>query len=174
MPKIYIGLSKPVKWKIGAEAIKLWIHRPYSHVYIRFVSSNAAIPSNVYHAAHGMVHFRAFDNFLKDNVVVKEWEIDITDNEKTQILSHCMKLAGEPYDTLNLLKIVCVDIFNSIGIKLKTYDGVGYICSELVGAIMTDQWGYTFSKPLHLITPELIDKALTEQVDSTVRLVVSI
>lgn len=170
MNKIYIGLSKPVKWKIGAEAIKLWINRPYSHVYIRFISSNPKVPSNIYQASHGMVHFRTFDNFTKDNIVVKEWEIDITDEERVNILASCMQLAGEPYDTFNLLKIFSVDVLNSCGIKLKTFNGRGFICSELVGTIMANQWGYVFTKPLHLVTPDIIDKALTEQVDPTVRL----
>jgi len=71
--KIYVGFSKPIKCKIGAKAISWWIGAPYSHTYIRFESSDPEIPSNVYHAAHGMVHFMTQERFHSINQTVVEY-----------------------------------------------------------------------------------------------------
>lgn len=163
MAKIYIGLSCPVKWKLGAQAIMWWMGKPYSHAYIRFESSNSKVPSNVYQASHGMVHFRTYENFLKDNKSVKEQCYEITDEKRLSILILCMTLAGEKYDTLDLVKVFATELLEKIAIKIKTSDGDGYICSELVGQIMEQELGFKFSDEIHLLTPSRIDMAIEKQ-----------
>lgn len=158
--KIMIGFSSPNKWKLGAESIKWWSSSKYSHVYIRFESSNPKVPSTVYHAAHGMVHFRTFDKFKEDNIVIKEYTIDTTLEDRTDILVHCMELSGEPYGTMELITIFAKDLLHYLGKDLKTKDGKGYICSELVGSILIDKFGYKFDKPTYLLKPTDIDGAL--------------
>lgn len=160
---IIVGFSTPNKWKIGAEAIKWWTSSPYSHVYIRFESSNPKVPSTVYHAAHGMVHFRTFEKFKNDNTVVKEYAVDSSPEDRTDILVHCMELSGEPYGTMELIKIFGKDLLHYFGKDFKTTDGRGYICSELVGTIMIDKFGYKFNKPTYLLKPTDIDEALGKQ-----------
>lgn len=159
---IYIGFSSPNKFKIAAELIKFWIKRPYSHVYIRFVSSDPEIPSSVYHAANGMVHFRTFENFKKDNNVISEYALPVSRELRKKILIFAMNLSAEPYDKLDLVKILVTDILHFFGIKLTTYSGVGYICSELVGKILIEFFGYKFNKPQHLLKPSDIEDSLKE------------
>lgn len=157
--KIYIGFSKPRKFKIGSELIRWWSGTNYSHVYIRFISNN--IPSSVYHAAHGMVHFRSFVKFKEENCVIKEYEIDITDKIKKEMLTHCMLLSGDSYGYVELLKIFLSDCFYSItGKQIGFKDNKGYICSELVGEFLSKKLGIVIKKPLFLLKPSDIDKLL--------------
>lgn len=160
---VYIGFSKPIKWKIGAAAISWWTDRPYSHVYVRFVSSDPQIPSNVYHAAHGMVHFRAFENFLLDNKVIKEYKIPMSAQTRKRTLIHCMKINGEGYGYSELGKIFISDIaYSCFQKQIHFKNGKGYICSELVGKLMTEELGHTFNKPLNLLKPSHIEDKLKE------------
>lgn len=157
----YVGFSEPKKFKIGAFAIKLWTKSAYSHVYLRFESSSPDIPSTVYHAAHGMVHFRSLENFKKENNVVREYAITVKSEFKTQVLAHCMNLSGEPYGTLELFKIFATDVLDVLGIRLNTKNSRGYICSELVASILIKIIGDNiFEKPLHLIKPKDIEMAV--------------
>lgn len=159
MGKIYIGFSYPKEFKIGAKAIAWWTSSPYSHVYLRFESSK--IPSSVYHAANGMVHFREFDNFTKDNHIIKEYEIELNDDHRLQTLIRCMKLSGEKYGTAELVKIFISDIAFAVCEKIFIFqNSKGYICSELVGELCRDMLGLSFEKPLFLLKPIDIDKKL--------------
>lgn len=162
MRTIYVGFSQPRCPKIGSELIKLWTRSPYSHTYIRFISERMDM-SNVYHAAHGMVHFRSYDNFLRDNIAMAEYKIELTDEEYLKLLKQCMELAGEGYGYLELLGIVIVDVANNINIPLKIHDGRGYICSELVGMLCTEILKMKFKKPTYLLCPADVQKALAER-----------
>ena len=161
MAKIYVGFSNPKKFKIGAEAIKLaQNHAEYSHTYVRF-PNNDKTPSVVYHAAHGLVHFKKYDNFLIDNNTVKEYEIQVSSETKLAIVLLCIDLSGEGYGHLELLKIAISDLIYSLVKKeIKFKNSRGYICSELVGLICNKHLGIVFDKPLNLLKPVHIDKAL--------------
>lgn len=157
MRYIYIGFSKPKKTKIGSHAICWWLGTAYSHVYIRFESRDKEVPSTVYHAAHGMVHFIDFNRLKSENVVIKEYVIEISEITRKNILIDAMRLAGLKYAFFQLPKILFYEIFHSIGAKVKFHDNTGYICSELVGKLMVKHLGYQFKKPLFLVNPKDID-----------------
>lgn len=161
---IFIGFSYPKKFKIGAWLISKWLGTSYSHVYIRFPEGR--ISSTVYHAARGMVHFRTQENFLKENEVIKEYELTSTDKAKQAVLQHCMNLSGEKYGYSELFKILAIDACDKLGCKrFTTYDGVGYICSELVGTIMSDLMLVVWSKAKYLLTPKDIEDKLKEELN---------
>lgn len=160
MSRIIIGFSKPKKWKIGAAAIMLVTKSPYSHVYIKFESSIPGIPVTVYHAAHGMVHFLSEENFVKNNLQIAEYAMDTSIEERRQLLTHCMNLAGDPYGISELFKILITDALSNMGIQIKTYNGSGYICSELVGIFLANIWGVAFTKETWLLKPLDIESAL--------------
>jgi len=146
---------------IGAYLIGKWMNRPYSHVFMGFDSSSLGLRS-VYHAAHGMVHFMARDNFEIINHVVREYKINITEQQHTNMLRRAILLAGLPYAKLELAETVLYDIAHTLGIKYTPSDEVGYICSELVGAFLTAELGYVFTKPGCILNPADIDNALAK------------
>jgi hypothetical protein len=166
MGKIYIGFSYPKEFKVGAKAIAWWTGANYSHVYLRFESSK--IPSSVYHAAHGMVHFRSLDNFSKENYIIKEYEIELGEESRLKTLIRCMNLAGEKYGTSELVKIFISDVAFAICGKLLVFkDSNGYICSELVGELCRDVLEIVFKKPLFLLKPTDIDAELSKKYQLT-------
>lgn len=159
MSKVYIGFSYPKEFKIGAKAISWWIERPYSHVYLRFESSK--IPSSVYHAAHGMVHFRSLNNFLIENDIVKEYEIELSDEDRLKTLIKCMDLSGDKYGFKELGKIFISDLTFAICKKELIWENSkGYICSELVGELCACVLKIKFEKPMFLLKPSDIDDKL--------------
>jgi hypothetical protein len=162
MAKIYVGFSYPKCFKIGAYAIKKWQGMEYSHVYLRFESSNLKVPSSVYHAAHGMVHFREFEKFKNDNLVIKEYCLEVSEQDRLETLINCMYLGGEVYGYLELVKILVTDVAHSLGCTVKTCNSVGYICSELVGELLICRLKLTFNKPTYLLKPIDIDVKLQE------------
>lgn len=159
MRKLYVGFSYPREFKIGAKAIAWWSSVDYSHVYLRFDSQK--IPSSVYHAAHGMVHFREYGKFMEENKVIKEYEIEVSDADYLKTLIRCMLIAGDKYGFSELFKILSSDIAYSVFKKeLQFENGKGYICSELVGELCKDVLQLKFNKPLYLLKPLDIDQNL--------------
>lgn len=161
MSKIYIGFSYPKKFNLISFMIKSWMRQDYSHAYLRFESDK--IPNSVYHAAGGMVHFRAQNKFEEKNHIIKEYEIEVTQNDRLKVLSECIELSGEVYGYLELIKIIFTDIFYTIFNKqLYIKDSAGYICSELVGKILIDKLNLKFNKPSNLLKPNDLDLKLKE------------
>lgn len=157
--KIKIAFSKPIGFKIGAELIAWWMGEQYSHVLIIFEypDSRAA----VFHAAHGMVHFKSLDNFLKDNIIVKEYQIELSKENQSTFFDDCMDLAGEEYSVEELAQILAVDLaFMLFKRDIGSKEMSGYICSELVGKFCIDRLSIQFNKPTYLLKPNHIDIAL--------------
>jgi len=163
MITVHIGFSTPIQFKIGAELIKLWEHCDFSHTYIRFESDT--IPSSVYHAAHGMVHFMSYDRFKEHNIPMYEYEVVVTPEQRREILIQCVQLAGIEYSQLELVNIFLTDLCASLGYKLKTENPKGYICSELVGEFLISL-GVRFDKETHLLTPPDIKRGLIKWQES--------
>jgi hypothetical protein len=153
MRKIIIGASK--NNLIGSKAIQWWLDAPYSHVYARWYLSDQE-RDILYQASHGMVHFIEFNNFKKENEVVKEIEIELTCEQFKKFSQKCIDLAGQKYSKLELLQIFMCDITNG---KIHTKDQKGYICSELMGELLEDL-GYKLPKPKYLLTPKDIIQTL--------------
>ncbi len=156
---IKIAFSKPLNFKLGAEAISWWMGEEYSHVLLVFEYADSK-PA-VFHAAHGMVHFKSLTNFLKDNTIVKEYSIQLSDEQQSLFFDDCMELAGEKYSVKELAQILAVDLAFMIFRKdIGSQEMCGYICSELVGKFCIEKMNIKFDKPTYLLKPNDIDKAL--------------
>jgi hypothetical protein len=153
MKKIIIGASK--NDLIGSKAIQWWLNTDYSHVYVRWYLSSQE-REIVYQASHGMVHFTSLEHFTRDNIIVKEYVIDLTDEQFKAFSQKCIDLAGEKYSKLELLQIFICDISKE---KIIFQDQPGYICSELMCELLEDI-GIKFIKPKFLMRPDDIMKAL--------------
>lgn len=156
MRKIIIGASK--NCKIGSKLIRWWIDADYSHVYTKWYLSDQD-REIVYHASHGMVHFKEYENFKNDNEIVVEIEIELTCEQFKKFSSKCIDIAGQDYSSLELLQILLCDITDG---RIHTQDQKGYICSELMAELLEDL-GYKFSKPKYLLTPKDIIEKLKEE-----------
>ena len=140
MKKLIVGGSR--NELIGSIGIQWWMGTDYSHVYIRWYLSSQE-REIVYQASHGMVHFCSLDRFVKHNTIVKEFCMEITDEQFTKFSQKCIDLAGEKYSKLELLQIFISNISNG---KAHFDDQPGYICSELMCELLEDL-GIKFDKP---------------------------
>ena len=158
MRNVIIGFSSPNTWKIGAEAIKWWIDAPYSHCYIRYVDDqNRDI---VFEAAHGNVHPILYTNFVTHTVIIKEVSLEFTDEEYQRLRDFYYNEMGEPYAYMDLFIVFAYDICKKFGIKVQDGNIPGYICSQLAATMLAEIKGYKFDKPLNLIKPDDLFKAL--------------
>lgn len=154
--KLVIGASR--NNKIGSRLIRWWINAPYSHVYARWYLQ-VQDRDIVYQSSHEMVHFTSFENLKKDNTIVYEIELELTNEQFKQFSTKCIDLAGQPYSKSGLVQIFLFDITKK---QTNIKDQSGYICSELMGELLEDL-GYKFSKPNYLINPKDIIEELQKQ-----------
>jgi len=153
--KITIGASrKSTGITAGSELIQLWMNVEYSHVYIRWYLNDQE-REIVYQASHGSVHFQSLDNFIKDNTVIKEFGLNISDEQFKKMSQKCIDLAGQDYSVSELVQI----FVNGVCPKVHFGNINGYICSELVGELLEDL-GYSFKKPTYMLTPKDIIETL--------------
>jgi hypothetical protein len=154
--KIIIGCSRNSSCKIGSELIQLWQGTNYSHVYARWYLSSQE-RDIVFQAAHGMVHQISLNNFTKTNVIVKEFILELSDEQFKKFSQKCIDLCGIPYSKLQLLQIFISGATNG---KVKFVDQKGYICSELMAELLEDFFSIKFDKPKFMLEPVDIVKML--------------
>lgn len=151
--RLIIGASR--NSKIGSRLLQWWMGTNYSHVYARWALKTQQ-RDIVYQASHGLVHYQALNNFTKENIIIKEFILDLTDEQFKKFSIKCIDLAGEKYSKIELVQIFLSDISDG---KLKFEDQHGYICSELMCELLEDL-GIKFNKPKFLVRPDDIVKAL--------------
>ena len=162
MSKLTIGFSRPSsKFAIFGRAIMLYEGVNYSHCYIKYTTGSGSVL--ICQASKGMLNFMSVPAFLLHNVVVEEFEIDVTPDQLAFIKKKSMDKAGLPYSVKQIVGIVVAGIF-----KLKTNpfdsDPDTFVCSEWVGETL-QSLGVKIDKDLGLITP----KDIREIVLNTIR-----
>lgn len=155
--EVKVAFSYPKKFKIGAWFLKAFMRRPYSHVLVYWESVSLE-RTLVYHAAHGQVHFIEKHNFLKQNDIVKEFAITVSEEQRIALMQRCVDLAGQPYAYAEL---VTMGIHELLGEGYIPKDCPGYVCSTLLAELLEDILGKKLNKPKHLVKPNDIEDLLT-------------
>lgn len=120
-----IGLSYHKGFAPLSKLIRWWQGTSYSHTYIQ-------LGNKVWHATGKGVHIISKEEFLKNNVTVKEYYFDNVDSDLVEII--CTSHSGKKYGFVSILGIFIRD---TIGIKLiGSDDNQTFICSELVGLVL--------------------------------------
>lgn len=159
--RLIVGFSSPKSWKIGSQAIKFWIKKPYSHVFVAWKSDKIGRVL-VYHAAHGSVHFLSMDRLLQENDLIKAFEIEVEPQQHIRLMQKCIDLAGENYGHKELGKILIKDLCDLFGFQCKIIrNSRGYICSELLAELLLEL-GAKFDRPTFLVRPDHIEEALKQ------------
>jgi len=135
MSKIVVGFSRPRKFKIGSLFIRAWQgFTQYSHVYLKFENRWLGVDV-VYQASHGNVNCIEYNNFINDNIIVKEFVLDASDDKIRQAVRSCIFLLQKPYGYFGLLKLVLKKAFN---FSAKGDGTRSLHCSELACIICPD------------------------------------
>jgi hypothetical protein len=159
MKKISIGFSKAKSiWKIGSTAIQLAEKREYSHVYISYFSEEKQC-SMVAQASHGYVNEISLQSFEQSNIIIKQYELAITDAQFNQALSFIGSKMGSLYSKMQILLIA---IKKLIKFEIKQYNQDKYfICSEFA-AIVCRILGVKVPANLDYVTPSDLDTILQQ------------
>ena len=126
MEKIYIGFSYN-KNSIISKIIKIIESSEFSHVYIRRPSKYGEY---VYQASGLSVNFMNIDIFKNENIIVEEYEFELSDDKRDDIIEFFIKYSGTKYATLSLFKLLAIIICKRFNYKLK-FSGDGdktFIC----------------------------------------------
>lgn len=157
MKTIIVGFSHSTKafapFSLGLRA---WDGVPYSHVYFKFHSDKYDVDL-IYQASSTMLNYMSEDIFLSFNELVKEIEIQVTDEQYHKLMKKCMECAGLQYGTLQIVGVLVADVLK---IDRNIFsDPEKYHCSEWVAEEL-EELGYKFNKPTDLVKPIDIYKVL--------------
>src|SRR6266403_3720707 len=159
MKTVYIGFSSPISGKFSPFAwlIKKIESRSYDHVYIRFpepVYSSYLI----FQASKLMVNLYNPKIFANENSVVKEYSMELTDDQYNKLWSFVLENLGIPYSLLEDFGILLMKVFK---IKQPFNSGMSaQFCSKL-GANVCILLGINISESPGSIDPSLLDLILS-------------
>jgi hypothetical protein len=156
MQTVTVGFSKPNKWKPFAALIMWGYNIPYDHVYIKFHSS--FYDRNVIYQASGtMVNFMSPTVFDSANEIVKEFTLEITDQNMIKMVQFAMDNAGKPYGIKQCFGLAIVRIAEIFGKSIPNpfkADGSTYVCVQLVEDIVNEFTSVKIEQPSNTITPK--------------------
>lgn len=164
MTQIIIGFSKPKKLKVFAWAIMKGYRTPYSHVYIKFWSEKFQ-RNLIYQASHTMVNFMGNSIWNEENQVVREFNLDITEDNRTKMIQFAMDSVGKAYGIKNACGLAWVRICEIFGKKVKnpfSDGGKTYVCCELVAHVIKEYASVDLHDDLDDINPKEIYEILSQ------------
>jgi hypothetical protein len=138
MDYIIVGFSKPTRWKPFAWLISALWKTEYDHVYIGFYFDKYE-RNVVYQASKLSVNFMEKSNFTRDNVIIKEFQISITPENKIKMMQFAIDNSAKAYGMKSAIGVGLVKIFSFFGKKIANPfrdGGKTYICCELAAVIM--------------------------------------
>ena len=160
MKMVFIGLSRPRKWKPFSWLQRAWFRKPYSHVYFRWTTSWGH--DEIYEANGRHLRFMGGDHWHKDNRIVREWEFKI--DRKTfhgVFLKHFTAEAGRAYGFTQLIGMAIAIVFkmhrNPFGDGAQTL-----VCSEEATRWISMLGIPPINKPRDMIVPADIEKHLDD------------
>ena len=158
MKTIYIGFSKSNL--IGSKLISWFLNREYSHTYFKFQEPWYDDKTINQSTGHG-IGYMAEHNFIKNNTIVKEYVLDISDELFLELVNDCHKNAGVKYGYFQNLGIFVIDVLSKLKINIKRNpinDGVN--CSEWMYYILEEVYGKWTDKDPNLVTPADVEAFL--------------
>lgn len=157
MKKVIIGFSRPKTFKVLSWIIQKVQGADYSHVYIKFYSDSLE-RELVYQASGLEVNFVGSNLFNSSHIIVDEFELEISDEAHKKALQFAVDKAGTPYSIKQLFGILIYMISG----KILFRDGrSGYVCSELIGQLLQEEFNFVISKDLDTIIPKDIHNILS-------------
>jgi len=152
--KLIIGFSKSKM--IGSKIIR-WLEKSsFSHVYLKW-HSDSYDRDIIYQASGLAVNFVGAKSFEEHHTVVKELEIEVTDEQFKACMQFCIDKSGVPYGFKSLVGMGYVKLMGKLGKKVNNpfRDGSKcFVCSELVGTILEKDFQIKLDLDLEIDGPE--------------------
>lgn len=164
MAIVKVGFSKPKKWMPFSWLIMTGYGTPYSHVYIKY-RSDKFNRDLVYQASGTTVNFMGPAVFADHAQVVREFDLEISEEARTKMITFAIDNAGKPYGVKNAVGLMLVRICEIFGKRIDnpfTDDGTTYVCCELVAAILKECLEIDIEADVNLVTPKEMYDLLTK------------
>lgn len=164
MRTIIIGFSKSKKFlPVASLAIRAYQNTPFSHVYIRLPWKGRLPSDKILHASEGLIQNMSGTQFDKKHEVVKEFELQVSDEVHKKLVHQMHELAGDNYSIMQNIGIIIVDIARFFKIRMTNPFKSGWNCSEFVMEIIDELFPNHF-KDLHpnTVTPKEIYQIMLE------------
>lgn len=164
-PHIIIGFSTGKGWSPIPALIRTIEGTEYSHTYIK-VWSHEIQDYVVYQESFKGLNAEASSLFNKDNKIINEYAIRVTQEQLDSIMQFCFSRLGMPYGTAQIagmfaarvLRQCCFkDMKNPLADGLKTM-----VCSEMVGHILGILGKEIDKDLLEIEGPKMIHKKVLE------------
>lgn len=163
MRKLVVGFSKPKSGFVPfSEAIRWVCRTKFSHTYIKF-KSDSFDRVLVYQASGLAVNFVGETRFKEQEVIVAEFEFEVSDSTFNRTMQFAIDRAGVPYGISQIFGILYVKALALFGVKAKNPFPNGnsnYVCSELVAQILKEIIGLEVEQDLDLIDPKEVFELL--------------
>lgn len=141
MEYLTVGFSRPKKWfSPFSWIIRLVQQTSYSHVYIKFYSAKYR-RFLVYQASGLKVNFIGWDKFQQEEIIIKEFNLDTTENAKYNMICYAIDKVGSSYSMKEVLGAGLVLLFRTFNKKIDNPFNDGeqsFFCSQLVDYILKD------------------------------------
>lgn len=139
MEQIVIGFSTVRKrFSLFSWAIRAVEQTKYSHVYIKFWSESMQ-RWLIYQASHMAVNFMGEQRFLNEEIIIEEFVINVTPEQKAKILQYCVDTVGTPYGVSQIFGMAYARVLARLGYNMYNPFSDGsktMVCSELAGHIL--------------------------------------
>lgn len=112
----------------------------------------------IYQASHTFVNFYGQAAFDAEAIVLKEFDVEISDETKTKIMQFAIENAGVKYDIKTVMGIAVVKIAALFGRNIKNPMGnsAGFFCAEIVALILIEIMGKDLKGDPSTMTPKVI------------------
>jgi hypothetical protein len=154
--EITIGFSYHKGFAIGSWAIRMFLNKPFSHVYFKYKEKDLNTPT-IYHAVGKGLTYISEDNFHKENETVSEFKINISEELFKELKNDCHEHASMDYGFFQNFGIVAVRALARIGIEIKKNpinDGIN--CSEWAFYILEEIYGKWTECDPNLVGPDQV------------------
>jgi hypothetical protein len=173
MQKIKIGFSRPTKmtFKPYAWIIMKAYGTEYDHVYIRLPSSTLG-KEIIFQASGKSVNFMATELFDSNNLVIREFEVETSDENYSALLKFAAENSGKPYGIKEAIGDGIVKICALVGKKISnpfSDKNDSWVCSELAGYCLEQFAGASITPEQDDITPpDVYDYLLSAELPGSV------
>lgn len=155
MASIIIGFSKSKRPSVVSRLIAWLEMTEYTHVYL--LADHLMPAKVVLHADTYNVHIISEKNFLINNHVVKQFEVQLDSDELNNFMTMALDLVGKPYSHRQLATIGFNRIMKTWNLKFRLREinvTNALICSELIERFLKEIKGIDIKESPDAITPK--------------------
>ncbi len=149
------------KFPIFSWLIMLWTWKSYSHVALK-VDLSWLEGSMYFQASEGKVNYEYESHFLRENEIIKSYQIEIPKDIYSKLAAERMKSAGENYGFMQNVGIVLVDICKLFGKEISNPWKKGKNCSELIYNLILKPLNPELNFDPETIKPHHVERIIKE------------